>query len=91
VRTPTEAHARTHTHAHTHTHTPFAMLSRYREKRIAEMKAEAGRPQYGEVIDITASEYVKEVNEAGEGVWVVVLLYSTSISVSCTCMLVTEC
>mmetsp|Transcript_4515 Transcript_4515/g.11534 ORF Transcript_4515/g.11534 Transcript_4515/m.11534 type:complete len:266 (+) Transcript_4515:109-906(+) len=54
---------------------------RYREKRIAEMKEAAGRPAFGEVINITANDYVKEVNEAGKGVWVVLLLYSTDLPV----------
>lgn len=31
---------------------------KYRDKRVAELKAAAAAPQYGEVINITATEYV---------------------------------
>eukprot|EP00040_Diaphanoeca_grandis_P002333 m.21301 g.21301 ORF g.21301 m.21301 type:complete len:258 (-) comp13340_c0_seq1:256-1029(-) len=54
---------------------------KYREQRIAEMKAAAAKPQFGEVIDITGNEYIKEVNHAGKGVWVVLLLYNTGLIV----------
>lgn len=56
-------------------------LRRYREKRMAEMKAAAAEPQFGEVVNITATEYVREVNEAPKGVWVVLLLYNTALPV----------
>jgi hypothetical protein len=79
-----------------------------RRKRIEEMKAEAAKKQFGEVINITgmpypgyvsprykcpvqslidlipcptsfkkseANEYKAEINEAGEGIWVVLHLY----------------
>eukprot|EP00041_Stephanoeca_diplocostata_P022857 m.551002 g.551002 ORF g.551002 m.551002 type:complete len:210 (-) comp22164_c0_seq11:82-711(-) len=52
-----------------------------REKRIAELKAAAAKPEFGSVIEITANDYVKEVNEAGTGVWVVLLLYNTGLRV----------
>merc|ERR1712223_25293 len=55
------------------------ILMEYRNQRLAEMKALQERSKYGEVKEITAPEYVKEVNEAGEGVWVVLHLYKQGI------------
>lgn len=51
------------------------VLLEYRKKRIAEMQALAAKAKYGFVAEITAQEYVQEVNNAGEGVWVVLHLY----------------
>lgn len=39
------------------------------------MKALAEKSKYGSVYEITAVDYVKEINQAGEGVWVVLHLY----------------
>jgi len=55
------------------------ILMEYRNQRLAEMKALQERSKYGEVKEITAPEYVKEVNDAGEGVWVVLHLYKQGI------------
>lgn len=52
-----------------------AILIQYREKRIQQIKAELAKTQFGEVNEITAQNYVQEVNKAGEGVWVVLHLY----------------
>lgn len=51
------------------------VLLEYRNKRIAEMKALAEKAKYGDVREITAQDYVNEVNKAGDGVWVVLHLY----------------
>ncbi|KAF4526059.1 hypothetical protein B566_EDAN015078 [Ephemera danica] len=51
------------------------VLADYRAKRIAEMKALAERSKYGDVREISAEDYVAQVNKAGEGVWVVLHLY----------------
>ncbi len=51
------------------------VLQQYRLKRIAEIKALQEKAKYGAVLEITAVDYVKEVNQAGEGVWVVLHLY----------------
>lgn len=51
------------------------VLAEYRRKRIAEMKALTEKAKFGSVIEITAVDYVKEINQAGEGVWVVLHLY----------------
>ena len=55
------------------------VLSEYRKKRIAEMKALYEKSKFGSVIEITAVDYLKEVNQAGEGIWVVLHLYKTGI------------
>lgn len=39
------------------------------------MKAASLKAKFGSVVEITAHEYVKQVNEAGEGVWVALHLY----------------
>lgn len=51
------------------------VLLQYRQKRIAEMKAMVEKSKYGSVLEISAQDYVLEVNKAGEGVWVVLHLY----------------
>jgi len=56
-----------------------AILLQYREKRIQEMKAELAKSQFGDVLEITAQDYVQEVNKAGKGVWVVLHLYKQGI------------
>lgn len=52
-----------------------AVLEEYRRKRIAEIKALAQRSKFGQVREISAVDYVSEVNSAGEGIWVVLHLY----------------
>lgn len=52
-----------------------AILLEYRNRRIAEMKALSERQKYGTVGEISAQDYVNEVNKAGEGIWVVLHLY----------------
>lgn len=55
------------------------VLAQYRQKRIAEMKAMQEKSKFGSVIEITAVDYVQEINQAGEGVWVVLHLYKQGI------------
>lgn len=52
-------------------------------KRLKELKAKSGKRHFGRPIDITAKEYKAEVNEAGKGIWVVLLLYKPE----CVCAL----
>ncbi|XP_060821120.1 viral IAP-associated factor homolog isoform X2 [Bombus pascuorum] len=54
-------------------------LFKYRMKRIEEMKKLAGKPTFGEVIEITSRDYIQEVNKAGENVWVILHLYKAGI------------
>jgi hypothetical protein len=51
------------------------VILEYRKKRIAQMKAEAAKAHFGEVREISAEDYVEHVNNAGEGVWVVLHLF----------------
>lgn len=51
------------------------ILLEYRRKRIAEIKALTERAKFGSVGEISAQDYVQEVNRAGEGIWVVLHLY----------------
>lgn len=53
------------------------VLEEYRRKRIAEMKELASKSKYGEVREITAEDYIQEVNNAGEDVWVILHLYKS--------------
>jgi hypothetical protein len=51
----------------------------YRARRIAELKLTAERNKFGDVRDISASDYKEQVNGAGDGVWVVLHLYKPGI------------
>lgn len=51
----------------------------YRKQRIEEMKAAQQKARYGDVREISRDEYVREVNEAGQGIWVILLVYKPSI------------
>ena len=42
-----------------------------------EIKEKSTRSRFGEVIEISAIDYVKEVNEAGTDIWVVLYLYKS--------------
>ena len=39
------------------------------------MKAQQAKSCYGDVREISKADYVREVNEAGDGVWVVLHVY----------------
>ena len=49
----------------------------YRQRRMAEILAAQAKAKFGSVKEISAVDYVDEVNKAGEGVWVVLHLYKT--------------
>lgn len=53
------------------------VLEEYRQKRIAEMKELANKSKYGEVREISAEDYVQEVNKAGDDIWVILHLYKS--------------
>jgi len=55
------------------------VLLEYRQKRLAEMKEEAAKDIFGDLRDISAVDYVEQVNRAGSGVWVVLHLYKPMI------------
>lgn len=56
-----------------------AILTEYRNKRIAELRELATRSKFGTVREITGQEYVDEVNKAGEDIFVVLHLYAKGI------------
>ncbi|XP_053670672.1 viral IAP-associated factor homolog [Anopheles nili] len=56
-----------------------AVLQQYRQKRIAEMQALASRARFGMVREISGQDYVDEVTKAGEGIYVVLHLYSRGL------------
>ena len=47
----------------------------YRHKRLIDIQVQAARKTFGEVIEITKQNYVEEVNNAGEGIYVVLHVY----------------
>lgn len=57
-----------------------------REKRLAELKEKQAKEKYGRVEQLKQPEFVKEVSQAGDGVWVVLLLF---INRYVSCMLTT--
>ena len=48
-----------------------------RQKRMAEIMAAQKKSLFGSVREISAIDYVDEVNKAGEGVWVILHLYKS--------------
>lgn len=55
------------------------VLEEYRRKRISEMKALAEKSKFGSVGEISGKDYIQEVNNAGEGIWVVLHLYQRGV------------
>jgi hypothetical protein len=53
------------------------ILLEYRRKRIAEIQQIANKSKYGSVIEISAQDYVEQVNKAGQDVWVILHLYKS--------------
>ncbi|XP_054167157.1 phosducin-like protein 3 [Oppia nitens] len=62
------------------------ILREYRLRRIAELEAQSMTPKFGDVREITACDYVQQVNNAGQHIPVVLLLYQSGIP-ECTVML----
>jgi hypothetical protein len=44
---------------------------------LLELQENATRSRFGEVIEISAIDYIKEVNQAGAEIWVVLYLYKS--------------
>jgi len=63
------------------------ILLQMRMQRMAEMKALQAKSNYGSVREITAVDYVQEVNKAGDGVFVVLHLYKQGVPL---CALINE-
>ncbi|KAK9506930.1 hypothetical protein O3M35_008778 [Rhynocoris fuscipes] len=56
-----------------------SIIVEYRNKRLAEMRAMAAAARFGALGEISAQDYVNEVNKAGQGVWVILHLYKSGI------------
>ncbi|KAJ4794827.1 Phosducin-like protein [Rhynchospora pubera] len=54
-------------------------LQEYRKKRLAEMQQASKVVRYGSVVPISGSDFVREVSQAPQDVWVVVLLYKDGV------------
>ncbi|MFS8032242.1 putative phosducin, thioredoxin-like domain, Thioredoxin-like superfamily [Helianthus anomalus] len=50
-------------------------LQEYRRKRLAEMKKVVKIANFGSIIPISGSDFMREVSQAPPNVWVVVILY----------------
>lgn len=50
-------------------------IRNYRQKRVMEMQLQGSKKCFGDVLEISAADYIQEVNKAGDGIWVVLLLY----------------
>ena len=55
------------------------ILEQYKKARMAEIKAMQAKSRFGDVRDISAEDYVNEVNKAGEGIFVVLHLYKQGV------------
>ncbi|XP_042885025.1 phosducin-like protein 3 [Penaeus japonicus] len=56
-----------------------AILLEFRRRRIEELKAQVEANKFGEVLEISAQDYVEKVNNAGSGIWVILHLYKQGI------------
>lgn len=55
------------------------ILQQYKRARMAEIKAMQAKSRFGDVREISAEDYVAEVNKAGEGIYVILHLYKQGI------------
>ena len=55
-----------------------------RQRRMAEILAAQSKARFGSVKEISAVDYVDEVNKAGDGVWVVLHLHKSGYPCHCT-------
>jgi hypothetical protein len=51
------------------------ILNMMRNKRLAEIQAAKGKARFGSVLEISACDYVKEINQASKDAFVVLHLY----------------
>lgn len=47
----------------------------YRNQRLIDLQIQAAKKTFGEVLEITKQNYVEEVNNAGDGIYVVLHVY----------------
>lgn len=51
------------------------ILNMMRNKRMAEIQDRMNKAKFGSVLEISACDYVKEINQASKDAWVVLHLY----------------
>lgn len=54
-------------------------LNRYREQRLRELREQAAKERFGDVMEICKADWVKEVTDASNSSWVVVHLYQDRV------------
>ncbi|XP_048389254.1 phosducin-like protein 3 [Stegostoma tigrinum] len=54
-------------------------IEMYRQQRLAEWKANQMKMMFGEILEISGTDYVQEVTKAGKDVWVILHLYKQGI------------
>ncbi|CAL1538711.1 unnamed protein product [Lymnaea stagnalis] len=57
------------------------IFEEYRRQRLAELKAAQANARFGDVVEISKADYVTQVNNAGEGIWVVLHVYKDGIPI----------
>lgn len=57
-------------------------IQQYRAKRMLEMLEASKQACFGDLVEITGADYVQQINKAGDGIWVVLLLYRQSHPIS---------
>jgi hypothetical protein len=55
------------------------VIKAYKEKRMKEMKEFAAKPKFGKVLELRKQDYIAEVTNAPQDVYVVLLLYQTYV------------
>jgi len=56
-----------------------AIILEFRRRRLEELKKENQLSKFGDVLEISGVDYVEQVNNAGEGIWVYLHLYKPGI------------
>ncbi|KAJ0407593.1 hypothetical protein ATCC90586_006236 [Pythium insidiosum] len=54
-------------------------LMRIRERRIAQMRAQAARNKFGDVLPITKDDWTREVTDASKETWVIAYLWDSAL------------
>ncbi|KAI9140191.1 thioredoxin-like protein [Paraphysoderma sedebokerense] len=55
------------------------VLEQYRRQRMAEMQEQMKREKFGELVQISEPDFVREVSDASKNVWVICHLFKDSI------------
>jgi len=55
------------------------LIEQIKQQRLAEIREKQAKAKFGDIREISATDYVAEVNNAGAGVWVVLHLYRSGI------------